>query len=179
MSKKNIIISEGNRPIWQLIIAAIHYTAIVSLLLFAIIDFDIAFNSEVIKKGINTFEVIIFLLPGALAFSLVKDVLFDLDKKQYKLQYSVGPIHFGKWEELPEIEYVSVFKQPLVDGNFIYEVNLWYQSNRHFNIYKNENKEKVFLLGKSVAKVLHVNLLDATVPNNYRWIKNKLDNYEN
>ncbi|SNR56914.1 hypothetical protein SAMN04488009_2494 [Maribacter sedimenticola] len=162
--KKNVIISEGNRPLWHLIIAAIHYTAIVSLLLFYIVDFKPS-----LIKGIHTLKIILFILPGALTFSIVKDVLFDLQNKRYKLQYGVGPIRYGIWKELPEIEYVSVFKQPLVDGNFIYEANLWYAKNRHFNVYESESKQQAYLFGENIAKILEIDLLDATEPNNYTW----------
>ncbi|MEP2689368.1 hypothetical protein [Maribacter dokdonensis] len=176
MVKKNIIISEGNRPLWQLVIAAIHYTAIITLLFFYFIDFEFSFETEVLKKGIRTIELVIFLLPSALAFSVVKDVLFDLNNKKYKIQYCVGPIKFGKWKKLPEIEYVSVFKQRLANGNFVFEANLWYSTNKHFNIFESELKNPVFLLGKNVAKALNIDLLDATVPNDYKWIEIEIEN---
>ncbi|WP_299800421.1 hypothetical protein [uncultured Maribacter sp.] len=166
MDKNNIIISEGNRPLWQLVIAAIHYTAIVTLLIFYFTDFDFT-----LKTSIHTFELIILILPSAIAFSVVKNVLFDLNNRKYKQQYCVGPIKYGKWKNLPEIEYVSVFKQPLVNGDFVFETNLWHSTNQHFNIFESEIKDPVFLLGKNIAKVLKVDLLDATIPNNYKWIE--------
>lgn len=109
---KNIIISEGNRPLWQLIIAAIHYTAIISLLFFFFTDFEFSLETKKLKRSIHLFEFALFLLPSALAFSVVRNVLFDLENLKYKIEYCVGPVRYGKWKILPEIEYVSVFKQP-------------------------------------------------------------------
>ncbi|WP_405384563.1 hypothetical protein [Maribacter sp. LLG6340-A2] len=164
MQKNNVIISEGNRPLWQLIVAAIHYTAIIALLLFYFIDFKPSFI-----RGVHTLKVILLILPNALVFSIVKDVLFDLKNKKYKLQYCVGPIKYGRWKELPKINYVSVFKQPLVNGDYIFEANLWYGTNRHFNVYESNSKEQAYLFGESIARTLEIDFLDATEPNNYIW----------
>ena len=58
-----------------------------------------------------------------------------------------------------------------MDGNFIFEANLWYDSNKHFNVYQSESKRHVFLFGESMARTLEARLLDATKPNNYEWIE--------
>lgn len=168
--RKNVIISEGNRPWWQLIIAASLYTAIFYLLFLFFSTIKFSGKTNDLKGSLSIIELIIFLLPTALAFSVVRDFLFDLEKKKYKVEYCIGPFHIGKWTELPEIEYVSVFKQPLSNGQFRYEANLWYQRNKHFNVYESETKEPAFEMGKQLSKVLNVKLLDATVPNKYKWV---------
>lgn len=173
MERKNVIISEGNRPLWQLVIAALHYTVIVILLFFFFAKFEITTDTKKLRGSLSLLELALFLLPSALAFSVVSSSLFDLNNKQYKVAYGVGPISWGKWRTLPEIEYVSVFRQPKKDGSFIFETNLWYADNRHFNVYQNDDKEKVMLMGKSVAKLLKVNLWDATVPQKGHWIKSE------
>lgn len=170
MANQNIIITSGNRPLWQLVIAAIHYTAIITLLLFYFKAFEFSFDIKVLKNGVHIIEIIAFILPSALAFSVVKDVLFDLNDKKYKVQYCVGPIKYGNWRKLPAIEYVSVFKQPLANGDFIFETNLWHNTNKHFKIFDSDSKYDVFLMGIKVAKSLNVKLLDATVPNSYTWV---------
>lgn len=171
MEKQNVIISEGNRPLWQRIIAAIHYTAIVYLLFRFFTGFELSSDSEKLKGNLSLLEIVIFLLPSALAFSVIKDILFDLEQKEYKIQYCVGPIRIGKWQALPDIEYVSVFKQPKADGGHIYEANLWYKGNRHFNVYESELLEPAYKMGENIATVLQVNLLDATEANNNKWVK--------
>ncbi len=169
MKPSKIILSEGNRPLWQLIIAAVHFTAIISILFIFVVNFEFTTSLKKLKGSLSLIELAVFLLPSALAFSVVKDVHFDLAQKRYKEQYCVGPIKVGKWKKLPNIEYVSVFRQPKVNREYIYEANLWYQKNKHFNIYENEQLEIVIEMGKYIAKALGVNLLDATRPNDFRW----------
>lgn len=171
MQSDKIIISEGNRPLWQRIVAAIHYTAILSLLFFFFTKFEFTTESKKLRGSLSLLEAALVLLPSALAFSVVKDVLFDLAQNKYKELYCVGPIKVGKWKELPKIDYVSVFKQPKENGEFVFETNLWYQKNRHLNIYENTDLASVFEMGVAVAKSLGVDLLDATEPNNYKWKK--------
>lgn len=164
-----MIITEGKRPLWQTIIAALCYTC---TLLFVYMFFkEVSFDGESIRAGANLLYAGSFLFVIAVRFSLVKNVLFDLENKKYKHENQFGLIKLGKWEELPKIEYVSVFRQPLVNDDYIYEVNLWYNTNKHFCIYKHHESELVFNLGKQVAKRLEIDLLDATKPNNYNWIK--------
>lgn len=170
MQKSNLIISEGNRPLWQRILAALFYTLSIMLLYAFFMNVELSFATKNVKGGLGLIEAAIFVFGLALSFSVIKDVFFNIDTKQYKIQYSAGPFKVGKWKPLPNIEYVSVFKQPLKDGDHIYEVNLWYNRNKHFEVYENPNQDAVFELGKHVAKSLDVKLLDATKPNAHRWV---------
>jgi len=166
----NIIISEGYRPLLHRIIAAILYTVMFFCLFYFFSKFRFTTNTDALKENLNFLELAIFSFIGSLSFSGFKNVVFDLGKNKYKEEYCIGPIKVGKWKNLPEIDYVSVFKQPLEEGKYIYETNLWYQKNKHFNIYSNVNLEPVFEMGKSVSKILKVDLLDATIPNDYKWV---------
>lgn len=168
---KNVIISEGNRPWWQLLIAAIHYTAIVYLIFLFFSSVKFSGKTNDLKNSLTLIEAVILLLPSALAFSVVRDFYFDLEAKRYKIEYCVGPIRVGSWKQLPEIEYVSVFKQPLENDNYIYEANLWYNRNKHFNVFKNDEKDIAFEMGIQLAKALNVKLFDATVPHKNKWVE--------
>lgn len=170
MEKNNIIISEGNRPLWQRIIAALIYTCIIIFLIMFFTDYRFTTNAVHIKNSFSLLEMALILLPTALGFSVVRDWHFDLSKKKYKIVYCIGPLQFGSWNTLPEIDYVSVFKQPKANGEYIYETNLWYNKNKHFNILESEGIEPVFEMGKNVSTILKVKLLDATVPNAYKWV---------
>ncbi|EAQ99765.1 hypothetical protein [Maribacter sp. HTCC2170] len=171
MDNKNVIISEGNRPLWQRIIASLIYTCIIVFLILFFTNFNFTTNTKILKSSFSLLELAIVLLPTALAFSVVRDWHFDLDNKKYKIDYSLGPIGFGKWKPLPQIDYVSVFKQPKENGDYIYEANLWYQKNKHFNILESDNLESVFEMGKRVAQILNVKLLNATIPNAHKWVE--------
>jgi len=167
---KNTIISEGNRPWWQRVIAAVFYTAIIYILFIFFATLKFSGKTDDLKSSLSILELLIFLVPGALSFSVVRNFLFDLEQKKFKIEYCVGPIRVGKWEDLPKIEYVSVFKQPLKEGEFIFEANLWYQRNKHFNVYSSDNKDAAFEMGMEISKILEVKLLDATVPNQSTWV---------
>ena len=164
------IIREGNRPWWQRLIAALLYTVTFVLLLLFFTNFQFTLDTKMLKGSFGLLEISIFTFFNALAFSVVRDFVFDIENRRFKILYCVGPIELGSWRKLPEIEYVSVFKQLLADGNYVYETNLWYQGNRHMEIYENLDKAMAFEMGREIAKILNVSLLDATVPNNYVWV---------
>lgn len=169
---KNLIISEGNRPFWQIIVATLCYT--LAAILLAMFFFGYQPLSE---QSINATRDFSFLYIGVLCisqgilFSVVKNLHFDLGNRKMKEEYQVGPIKTGKWRNLPDIEYVSVFRQPKADGSFIFEANLWYKGNKHFNIYQNTHKDTVMLMGTNVAKILRLRLWDATVPQQGHWVE--------
>lgn len=169
MKSRKLIISEGNRPLWQLIIASVHYTAIICLVFFFVTGWEFTTETKAIKRNFHLLQAIILLLPSALAFSMVKDLLFDLENKKYKIQHRVGPLKFGTWKKLPKIEYVSVFRQPKQDGEFVFEANLWYSKNKHFNVYESDTRPPAWEMGHYIAKALKVKLLDATDPHNFTW----------
>lgn len=171
MAHTKLIISEGNRPFWQLIIAAIHYTAIVGLLFFFLAGWEFTTKTTSLKRSFHLLEAAILLLPSAFAFSLVKDLHFDLENKKYKIQYCIGPLKFGTWKELPKIEYVSVFRQPKKTGEYVFEANLWYAKNKHFKVYESPTRPPSWEMGRHIAQALNVRLLDATVPNDFRWVQ--------
>jgi len=129
-----------------------------------------SFNSKLFDLTIRVVGyAFVFLILG-FGFSSIKNVLFDLKNNKYKDEYAVGPIKFGRWKKLPKIKYVSLFKQPLKDGNYIFEVNLWYKRNKHFNIYKNNYFETALEMAFYIASKLNIKLLDATKANDYKYL---------
>lgn len=165
------IISEGNRPLWQLIFAAFFFASMFVLIGMFFYSLEFATEDKKFDESFRLIQMAIFAFTTGLGFCVVTDIVFDLKKKTYKIQYCVGPIRVGKWNRLPEIEYVSVFRQLLKNEEYIFEVNLWYDKNRHFNIYKNLELDITFEFGKHVSEILEVDLLDATVPNDFKWVK--------
>lgn len=171
MEKKSVIISEGARPFWQLIVGALFFTLAG---LFLIMFFT---GYELLPKQGNPerwdFKTLILFyactLQGVL-FAGVKNVLLDLKNMKYKMQLQVGPIKTGYWKKLPTIDYVSVFKQPRKDKSEIFKTNLWYSKNKHLTIYTSFNQEAAFKMGEAIARALKVELLDATISNNYKWV---------
>ncbi|WP_158846259.1 hypothetical protein [Algibacter sp. L1A34] len=97
----------------------------------------------------------------------------DLASKKYREIYSVMGIKFGVWKDLPDIEYVSVFKtkeNKRVQGmgasanfsNEVYKLNLFYNRNNKIEVYLAEDISNAFENAKYIADVLNIDVFDAT-----------------
>jgi hypothetical protein len=171
--KTNVIISEKGRPFWQTVLAALFFTVTLAQLAYALWE---VFLGGGFWKAMSLLDTIILTGGLGLKFSIVASIHFDIAKRQYKKQYTIGSIKYGKWEYLPNIEYISVFKQGLSDseGNrvdVIYDVNVWHNTSKHFTIYSCGELEPAFEMAKYMALKLDVDFLDATVPNDSRWVE--------
>ncbi|WP_179343222.1 hypothetical protein [Winogradskyella ursingii] len=163
-----IIVSENDRPIWQMPIAALFFSAATLIILLAL------YKLEFTEKGLIIFlhrlEPSIALASIGVGFTLTKSIHIDIKSSKFKPTLAVGPLKFGTWKTIKNYEYVSVFHQPLKDGSYIFEVNLWYDNNKHFNLYEKDNYKDAFLIGYDLSEELNIDLLDATVPNDFKWI---------
>ena len=113
-------------PIWKIILG---YLAIIVGISFVFINL----------KGFIIIGMGVFLL-------LVKGSEFDFENNSYRKIKSIFGINIGKWQPLPKIEYVSVFKtietttvrERSAEANVSNEViklNLFYQKNRKIEAY--------------------------------------------
>ncbi|MFD0863338.1 hypothetical protein ACFQ1M_14080 [Sungkyunkwania multivorans] len=170
MNGKNFIISQGNRPWWQLIIAAFFFTGSLIILYYILSHVPLNKTSEQ-RHLLDGFKILVLCLTLGIGFSVVKDVHIDLDKGYYRNLYSVGPFKYGTWKPIKRIEYISVFNQIKEDGNYDLEVNLWYDTNKHLNLFVMYDIYEALTLGKELAAKLNTKLLDATIPNDYKWVE--------
>ncbi|MEX0275368.1 MAG: hypothetical protein AB3N16_13415 [Flavobacteriaceae bacterium] len=169
--KGEVYISEGKRPIWQLIIASVLFTLGLILLLMAFTDYElIQVEGRTHGFDFGALWVSLFCFSNGLVFSVVQNLHFDLTHKKLKKEYSLGPIKWGVWRSLPKIEYISIFKQLKKNGKYVYEVNFWHGGNKHFNVYESLDKRACLEMGKIMAQRLHLDILDATEANNYKWL---------
>lgn len=115
------------------------------------------------NKGFESvfFFFFIFLQFG---FNLAKRnrVIFDLEKKRYKIEEFVGPIHWGDWETFSNLKRVSIFK----NNHDFYELNIWFLNNKHFTFDIFTEYEDVLAEAQYVAKILELEILDASDPRN-------------
>jgi hypothetical protein len=175
MENKNIIISEGVRPLWQTLLATAFFTLAVIMFGMFFFGYELFPADGISNKGnFGVFYIATACTAQGILFSSVKSVLFDLGKNKFKEEYGVGPLRLGRWKKLPKIEYVSVFRQLKGNGSYTYEVNLWFKKNRSLTIYENGDLKTTFAMGESTAKALNVDLLNATEPNAFKWV-NRLD----
>jgi len=162
VKEKDIYISSGPRPFWQLIIASVFYT----LVLFSMYKF--------IRGMIDSTPSVLWVLGSIFAFvlglqfSLTNSFHFDIEKRQFKEDFHIGPFFYGEWEPFPDLDYVSVFN--FKEG--FYQINLWIKGNDFYTITGTNDLKIALEVGESIAKKLNIDLLDAaTDPRNSVWIK--------
>ena len=166
MGQNDILISQGNRPWWQRILAAFFYTATVVFLLNTLSYFNIH-NHEMMTSSMASLKIAILSFFVGVGFSGYRECHFDLEEKRFKTLFCVGIVKIGKWKQFEKLEYISVFRNNSKD---IFEINLWYNRNRHFNISNYDDEEEALFSGKQIAQKLNIRLLDATDPYNSNWV---------
>ncbi|WP_046757711.1 hypothetical protein [Kordia jejudonensis] len=114
------------------------------------------------------------IVCGISMFFLHKDgTEIDLTIEKYRTFIEVLGFRFGKWDDLPEIDYVSVFsttetitiRSRSAEANVKSDVivlNLFYNGNHRIKAYTTKNKEDAFEKAKQIAEVLKIDILDAT-----------------
>lgn len=115
------------------------------------------------------------LVPLFIGLYLLTQNGMELDYKNntYRRVKSLFGITVGKWQPLPNIEYVSVFKTTETTtvwaasasanvSSSVVKVNLFYNTNQKIEIYDSKNADDAFSKAKEIAKILNIDVLDAT-----------------
>ena len=166
--KENIIVSEKIRPLWQRLIASLFFTAGIAFIAYALYTTNWTDENSInIGHHIKSF---IYLMSFGIMFSFHQCVYIDTSRSKFRATFEIGPVKLGQWKTINNYEYVSIFHQPLEDGDKIYEVNLWYDKNKHWELYEKHDFKEAFLIGFEISELLQIDILDATVPNDYKWI---------
>lgn len=173
-SKKSdkLLISSGKRKWYEIVLGSILYTIIVYLII-QMLYYSILYQSFnlFIFYLIVTLKAFGFVMPVALSLTVIKDILINTTTNKLETIYSVGPFKYKYNSVIPQLDYISVFK----NGKEEYEVNLWYAKNKHYNMYTYESADGAFQFSKEIAKKLNIDLLDATVKGDFQWVdKTKL-----
>lgn len=164
--ENHIIISESDRPFWQMPLAALCFTLAVALIIMQFSNLEISNNG--IRKVARSIELIAILIALGVRYSSKKNVYIDLKKMLFRPTFEVGPLKLGKWTQIKSPEYISVFQSQTA-----YEINLWYQTNKHLELYKRDNYVDALRMAFELSEELKIDLLDATDPHNSRWIDKK------
>jgi len=163
-----IIISERNRPFWQIPIAALFLTATFTILCAFILQFFI--YNETISYIARFVYYTLYLLPFGLGFCTQKRIHIDIKNSRFRPTVEIGNFKFGKWKTIRNYDYVSVFYDPSKQVSDQFEVNLWFDRNKHFELYARNNFEDAMLIAYNLSEELKIDLLDATIKNDYSWI---------
>ena len=170
INAKEIVVSEGKKPLGILLIAAFLFTASLFFFIYhfyLLFDFGGQFQIKVIKGITSNVSLSVYAFLGAISFSKVKTIYIDLEKEKLRTQHSVGVVKVNYFSVIPELENVSVF---LNLQNGIFEVNLWYKGNKHYNVFNFEEYKSAFDFGLLFSNKLNIDLLDATKKGNSKWI---------
>ena len=124
-------------------------------------------NIRVIKGNVSLFSLSIYAFLGALNFSVIKTLFINTEKQKLKTQFSVGIIKVNYFSKIPELKYVSVFKNTTNEN---IEVNLWYSNNKHFNAANYKLIDEAMDFGLLFSNKLNLDLLDATEKGNFKWV---------
>ena len=166
--KPNIIISESDRPIWQIPIAALFFTLATVVLIITI--YTIKFTEKGAILTLESLNSVFILIMAGASFCIKKSIHIDIENSRFKSTIGLGFLKLGKWQTIKNYQYVSVFHQPTIGGGYIFEVNLWYDNNKHFELYEENSYKEAFFIGYELSEELNIDLLDATVPNDFKWI---------
>jgi len=162
---KDIIISEDKRSLWHITIAVICY-----ILGFYWICQPFAYGSsltEIVFMIPDHIDLIIICFTLGLGFSTVTKIHFDLGRRRFKKEITLGSLGYGNWEWLPNLEYVSVFRK----DEETFDVNVWHSGSKHFTIYTSCEMKSAYNMAYLIAIRLEIDMLDATVKNNSVWVR--------
>ena len=80
----------------------------------------------------------------------------------------VWGLKFGKWQALPNIEYVSVFETKKTSrlrasttsaahfSEVVFKLNLFYAKNKHIALLTSKDKNRVIDAGENISKILNI-----------------------
>jgi hypothetical protein len=105
----------------------------------------------------------------------------DLESKTYRKTHSIFGFSIGKWQPLPETEYISVFSTTenitvrassaeTTNNRDVILLNVFYDRNQKFTAYSTTSLKDAFDVASHIADALAIDLLDATVKNDYKWV---------
>jgi len=109
----------------------------------------------------------------------------NLENKTYRKIYAILGLSFGKWQPLPETEYVSIFATTetikvwasSANANVkddIYMINIFHSTNQKIEVCTAYSRKEAFDIGSNIAYALNIDLLDATENRNFKWMDRDL-----
>jgi len=125
------------------------------------------------------------IILGIGAFGLIayeSGIQLNLQNNTFRFINTIGSMTFGKWQPLPNLKYISVFKVNLVsriegrsgasvsDKQIVIQVNLITDKNIRLRLFETNDKEKAMVFAKELAPQLHLRVWDAT-QNDGHWVE--------
>lgn len=167
--KDKVTIRDANPPLFFNLLASIAIVVFIVLIYKSITIPDFKADHGWKQWSGLVFGAIIVLTYG-LKLVLVQQLKIDLKKRAYQKGFGIGPFSIGIWKKLPRADYISFFRQPLKNGKFNFELNIWYDNIHHIELFYFNDSEDGFNAARQVARHLKVTLLDARIPNETKEI---------
>lgn len=168
LDKNEIVLSKNTRPFWHIIIAAVFYLSSLGVVIYAFYMLFAYPNDISVEKDLGGYLTIaLFALAAGLGFSVIKTRYLNLEKEKLQTEFSQGLFKIKFYSSMPELKYVSVFNNI---GAEQFEVNLWYEGNKHFNVLNFDEAQPAIDYGRLFSEKLNLKLLDATEKGNTKWI---------
>jgi len=121
------------------------------------------------------FGGLVISFGSIILFATVVGIQIDFENKKYRLGIFLGQNAFGKWKELPEIKYISVFKTTYtrtvrgISGigsvsskEKTIVINLIHGKNRRLKVYMTDEVSDAFEKANYIAEKLELKIYDAT-----------------
>jgi hypothetical protein len=160
--QQHVFISQGIRPWWHTLIAALGYTTTFVVLYFVITKF----NDNGRRLAGFAFIATYAFMTG-IRYSMVIHYHFNFDTAKYKIEKSVGFIRYGRWKTFEKLGYIAVYNM----ASGFYNVNLWHEGDQYITLSAFEDVDKALEMGKEFAEKMNVDLLDASGgPHDSNWV---------
>ena len=168
LQKNEILISQNKRPAWHFILGGLFYLAAFGLAFYAFYSLYTAPEDYSYEKDLGgNLTIALLAFVAGLGSSIVRTRYLNLENEKLQTEFRLWFLKIRVQSSMPKLEYVSVFKN---EGAEVYEVNLWYEGNHHFNVEDFDEAEPAFAFGSQFSEKLNLKLLDATVKGNSKWI---------
>jgi len=139
---------------------------------FRYVGFALVIAGGIMLFNMNLFGIG-FIVIGPALFLLKTGIRINFKERSFQEYRGVFRLYFGKWEKLPEIEYVTVYRETESQGMNVQSVS-GENINTHYNtdlifpepnrlMFKSfQDKTAAIEAGKLLAEKLHTRLLDYT-----------------
>lgn len=124
----------------------------------------------------------IIMIPAGFIFSfLFINQDLDIDNRKTREYFGFLGMKFGKWKDIPEVEYVTVFQERMIQGKNVvsissyhseesYMVDLIISPKERISAAKYVDKEKAIEKGMALALAFNCKLLDYT-SGKAKWVE--------
>lgn len=140
----------------------------------------ILFGAGAILTFASIYIGALLFIPAIGAFLHKINLEVDFENKRMREATKLWKMTWGEWEELPELEYLSVFKAKVsrtYNGRFtsskdnyeVIQVNVITAENKKIKLFQSQDVDKAYNVAKQYALMLGIDVWDATTKEG-RWL---------